>query len=333
MRCPSTYQFAIVLGLFTATAWCDEGQTQKPASKPDAGAQSRIVSTVEVKETSRHSERETEEIAFAATRVLKHIGQARAAIGKKKPDDAKRHVEQALKLTGMITSLQPCFLEKTEIKVGDQVYCDEDQVAPNYVLLFAQLEHHDIVTQVVEEKRRQHRKHTKGNQAQSANEPAEVVVVHEDFRFTTAKFDLALATQKLQQAAKALEDNNAELADQSLISLQVNGVVFELVELDLPLKDAVEQLRSAESQIKQGQIEKARTALQHANEKLAIYAKQGGSTTKDEVTAVQSAIEKVSSELNRAAATEAELKKLATAVSDCWRKVNSWFQQRITPKK
>lgn len=316
----------LVIGGFTVSkAFCDDKSPGTSPSKVEASP-SRIVSQVEVKPKSAPTEQEMHELSLAASRVLKHVTQARNALHHKKLDDAKIQIQQALKLVAMINSLQPRYAVKTEIKAGDHIYRDEEEVVPQYVVLFTDLEYFDVISPVVDAKRQRHAQpHGNADKHENVDSAGAWAIVQEDVRFTTARMNVAFTDQRLHAALKALESGKPQNADEALADLQANAVILELVEADVPLKEAVDYLRIAELQAKAGHIHKAKSALQQASEKLKAYEGTFGIAGSTEVKAMQTEIQRVSAELEKAAASEAERHKLAAAISDCWRKVTGWF--------
>ena len=72
---------------------------------------------------------------------------------REKTDEASKHIDLGLKLIAIIDSLLPHYKVSTEIKSGALTYVDEDDVVPNYVTVFEELERRDIISPIVQAKR------------------------------------------------------------------------------------------------------------------------------------------------------------------------------------
>lgn len=323
----TTWPAIAVMCACTAAGFSDE-QTKAvtPTKKKDAP---RITSTVEVKQISALSDHDAHEISFAAGRILKHVAQARSELHHKKVDGAKTHVDQGLKLITIIEGLLPRQVVRTEIKSGDHVYLDEDQVVPEYATIFSELEQIDIVSPVVQAKREHTRK--RGPHAEHApaaqSEPA-YVVSHEELIYSAIKLNLTLCARKLNEAKQGLQDGKAQLADEALLAIQTNGVLFVLEEVDLPLREAADNLKLAEREMKQGHQEHAKAALHVASDQLKLYEKKAGENRSADVKALHAEIDKLTAELGKATVTDSESQKHASTISDWWQRATKWFKKR-----
>ena len=191
------------------------------------------------------NEEEATEVSFAAGRILSMLRKC-SAISDKKNDEAAKHVDQGLKLVAIIDSVMPHHKVKTEIQAGNLAYNDEDEIVPNYVTVFEELERRDIVSPVVQAKREAQQRsgqpaHGVEKSAKGAHLP--LAVTHADIEYTALKLDVALAKRALNAAKKSLADRKPEQADNALLALQSEGVLFEYEEIDLPLAEAADNLK------------------------------------------------------------------------------------------
>lgn len=289
----------------------------------------RIASKVEVEPVAALTDKEAAEISFAAGRILKHVAQARDAIHDGKRDEAAAHVDQGLKLVAIIGNVLPHYTVKTKISSGDLTYADEDEVTPRYVTLFDELERRDIISPVVQAKHEaRRRQHQPGRHSDSAakQEPAHLAVTHVDVTYSATKLDLELARRMLAAAGRSLAGEKVAEADEALLSIQDEGVLFEREEIDLPLEEAADNLKLAEVEIKEGRLDAAKVALHVAIDQLKRYEKLVGEKRGAEVKALHQEIDKLAAELEKAELSEAELQKLASTISNAWQRATKWFK-------
>ncbi len=178
-----------LLSVTVSASFAAEGaQPTSAASKNQS--QPRITSQVDVHPMAPLTDREEVEVSFAAGRILKHIAQARQAIGQKKNDAAASHIAQGLKLVAIIESVLPHAKVKAEIKSGDLVYTDEDDVTARYITLFDELERRDIISPVMQAKKEAEQKHSQGNASAPSRAPVPIAVSRADIAYSSAKLDI-----------------------------------------------------------------------------------------------------------------------------------------------
>lgn len=334
----------LALACLTATTGCNAADAKAPATgsggKKAAAAQkdttpSRITSSVDVSpSTKKLTTEEQRHVSFAAGRILKHVAQARDAIKAKKTDDAKAHVDKGLTLVGIINSVLPHYTVKTEIKSGDLVYSDDDDVTPHWVTVFDELEHRDVIGPLASAKQEAAAKDAaatkdagKSGSDKAATETP-LVVSHADIDYSALRLNVRLADSVLHQAKKNLDAGRTELADADLLVLQTTGVVFEYDEIDLPLEEAADNLKLAEAEMKAGRYEAAKAALHLAIDELKTYEKTVGETHAKEVKALHQEIDKLTKELATGKPTAEAQKKHTSTISGWWDKVTGWFKKK-----
>jgi len=316
---------ATLLCLTATTAWAGEPQKPESAQKKKTHA-SRIASVVEVQPVAPLSERDASQVSFAAGRVLKHVIQARGAIVEGKKDEAATQVEQGLKLLAIIDAAQPHVKVKTEIKSGNLAYTDEDELTPRYVTLYDELDRYDVISPVAQAKQesRQRQNPAAGDAAKT---PAGAMAFsHVDIRHSSAKLDLVVAQQMLNRTRRSLSDGKLENADESLLALLTDGVLFELEEIDLPLEEAADNLKLAEIEMKQGRTAEAKAALHVAIDQLKRYEKLAGDTRSAEVKALHQEITKLTGVLEKGMPSEEEIQKMAAQIGEWWQNTTKWFK-------
>ena len=292
---------------------------------------SRIVSKIEVDPVTHLSDAEVREVSFASGRILKHVAQARDAIAENHKDVATRHVDQAVKLMKIVDGLLPHYKVRTQITAGDVCYLDEDDVTPRFVTLFEDVDRRDVISPVIRAK------HEAGlkvgptppqNQPDGKLAPVPLVVTHADVTYTMVKLDIDLARRMLAVASKELGEDKIKQADSALHSLQAGGVLLELEEIDLPLKQTADNLRLAEIEMKDGRHEEARAALQEAIDDLKDYEEQVGEKRGEEVKTLHEEITKLTAELEKDKPSAAEAQKLVSTISRWRDSVSKWFTKK-----
>ena len=325
-----------------ATSFCLAVDTPKPvkngkdapAAKTEAEKNDkplRIVSKIDVEPVAHLSDGEVRQVSFASGRILKHVAQARDALAENHKQDAVRHVDQAVKLMKIVDGLLPHYKVKTQITSGDVCYLDEDDVTPRYVTLFEDIDRRDVISPVIRAK------HEAGLKVDPTTVPKEpdgqlapvpLVVTRADVTYTLVKLDVDLARRMLALASKELGEERVKQADSALHSLQAGGVVLELEEIDLPLKQSADNLKLAEIEMKDGRHNEARAALQEAIDDLKDYEEQVGDKRGEEVNALHQEITKLTAELEKDKPSPAETQKLATTISRWRDSVSKWFTKK-----
>jgi len=256
----------VLVLLFTSVCNAKDGAKADAKDKSETPPP-RINSKVDVGPAVKLTPAESREVSFAAGRILKHVAQARRAIALKQHDQAETDVDQALKLAGIIESVIPKYKLKTKIKSGKLTYTDEEFITPEYITLFDELVRQDIIAPVLQAKNEGKQK--SGKKSKSGNVPLEVREA--DLDYTTVKLDFNLTRQALDVAKSELakkDHSEHEKADAALQTLQTSGVIFEYVEVDLPLEQADDNLRLAEIEMTAGNHEAAKSALYRASDEL-----------------------------------------------------------------
>lgn len=310
------------------------------AEKTPDETTARISSKVDVEPTTQLTDNESREVAFAAGRILKHVAQARDAVADQQYDTAAKHVDQGLKLIQIINNVLPHYSVKTEIKAGDIVYSDDDEIVPSFVTLFDELDRRDIVTPVlrakkeVEGKAAEKKAESKkdGNEATTAGKGtahAAPIVSLADIEHTTIKLDVRFASRMLAIAKQdlAAEDHQQRLnADAALLTLQAGAVMFEYEEIDLPLEQAADNLKLAEAEMKAGRHREANQALRAASDELKQYEKSAGESRAKEVRQLHQEIEKLTTELAKGKPTDKQAEEHSATIANLWQRVTKWFK-------
>jgi hypothetical protein len=219
---------------------------------------------------------------------------------------------------------------KTEIKSGDLVYSDEDDVAPRYLVIFDELERRDIISPIVQAKK-EAEPAPLPDQAKSAtpkDTPTQVAVSYADLVYSSARLDIELARRALNHAKRSLEADKLEQADKALLALQSQGVLFEYDEVELPLAEVADNLKLAETELKEGRHDDAKAALHVAMDELKRYEKMVGDKRGAEVKSLHQEIDKLAVELGKGNVSEADRQKVAAKISEWWQTATKWMKNK-----
>jgi hypothetical protein len=296
-------------------------------AKPQASA--RISSKVVVEPSATLSDKESRELSFAAGRVLKHVAQARAALAEKRNDEASVHVDQGLKLMAIIDGVLPRFKMKTSIHSGELVYNDEDEFSPEFIMIFEELERRDIASPVLRAKTEAAQKASAteaGGTPSAAKSP--LYFSQADIDYTSLKLDVDLTRRLLREAKQSLLGADPKQADTALANLQALAMLLEFDEIDLPLSQAADNLKLAETEMKVGRYDAAKMALNAAIDELEKYEKQTGETRGKDVKALHKEIRELTAELDGGNPSEADAQRHASRISDWWGRATQWFRNR-----
>jgi len=286
---------------------------------------SRISSSVSTELATRLTEEESQEVSFTAGRLLKHVAQARLATSLKEKDKAVTNVDQALKLVAIIDHVLPHYSMKTQIKAGEHVYNDVEDVTPRYITVFDELSKVDLVAPVVQAKEEAKEKNaTKDAQTQITVAP---VVSQAELRYTTVRLDLPYTRQMLAQAKASLASDKITVADSALLAIQAQGVLVEFAEIDLPLEQAADNLKLAEEELLVGRRDAAVIALNASHDELERYKSQSGEYRTEDVAALQKEIEQLTTELKTGNVSAKDSKTHASKVAGFWQRMTKWFKK------
>ncbi len=291
---------AISLGLLCALSCGSVGQ-----------AADRITSSVDVKSKAKLTAAESRAMSLAGGRILRHVDRARGAIGKSDKEAALANVEKGLSLVGIIEKAAPLYHVKVDIKAGDQVYHDEDDVKAYYVRLYDELDKVDLIGPLA-----------RARSEQAKNKPTGEVVESTAAEFTALKLDVALAREVLETARTDLHEGRLQEADVALRTIQT-GVVFELDAVDLPLTRAADNLKLAEYALSDGHSEEAEAALKAAGDALKEYEKLAGDHHAKDAQKLRKEIDRLTESLHQ------NPEHAKATISGWWDRVVDWFRKTL----
>lgn len=249
---------------------------------PNSYAENSITSTITVHSASKTiSDAEWRDLSYSAERIIKHADQARLAIEQKNKQTAIEQVEKGMTLVKIIENVVPPMQVNTEIKAGEIVYTDEDNVIQLLIPIYNNAIRYDILAPVMRAK------------SEAKNQPS-LKVLQEGVDFSTEYLDISIAKMYLESAKRLLQGDNLPEADKMLINLLDRGTVFENVEYELPMSRATHLMGAAEKAYNEGNYAASESDLRQASDVMSEYIK----TLKTEERVL---LEKVSDNLNELA--------------------------------
>jgi len=285
-----------------------------------AGPVEAVSSSVNVQPPKKLSADEWRAVSLAASRVLKHVDQASAALHEKKNDAALANVAKGLTLVQIIDKIVPASTVKTEIKVDDLTYQDEDRVKPVFVPIYSESDLVDIVSPVAVQQ--QKKAPTSPAKAASPRGVEVPEVTYAGFDYSSIKLNVRLATSDLRLAQDLIKQGDTKGATAALQEIQRDGVIFEFSTVDLPLARAMENLRLADLEMKTNQPIAAKDALVAASDALKQYEKLTGESRVKEVQTLEKEIDETAKHIEQHK-PEAFSKK----ISDWWSTALHWLSK------
>ena len=259
-------------------------------------------------------------VSLAASRILKHVDQASTALAEKKKDIALANIAKGLTLTQIIDKIVPDSTVKTEIKAGGFTYQDEDHVKPTFVPIYREYDMVDIISPVTV----QQQKKASSSAGKTASPKSVEVpdVTYSGFDYSGIKLNVRLAKNDLLRAQDLIKQGDTKGATGELQQIQQDGVIFEFSSIDLPLARAMDNLRLAESELKNNRPAAAKEALTQASDALKLYEKQVGESRSKEVQQLQTAIDEWAKNI-----TQHNQETFSKEISEWWSKALNWFSK------
>jgi hypothetical protein len=284
-----------------------------------AQAADAITSKVDVTPpTKQFSGDEWRALSLSASRILKHVDQALDALADKQTNAAAANIDKGLTLVKLVEGVLPPTVVKTTITGGGVTYEDEDQIKATFVPIYREYDDVDIVSPVTAQKQKAAAvPPAKGAATASKTAPE---YTYAGFDYTGIKLNLRLARRDLLLAQDLVKQGDAKAATAALQDIQAAGVIFEFSSTREPLARAMDNLRLAESELKNNHPNQARVALQGATDALKNYEALAGDTRSKEVQKVLKEIDEVAKNIP-SHTSESFSKK----ISEWWNKCLEWF--------
>lgn len=278
-------------------------------------AKSRITSSIDAQPTSKLTAEESRSVSVAAGRILKHVNDARVALEEKKKKAALENIEKGLLLVQIIEQAVPPMKVKADIQAGNLIYHHEEEFQQTIIPIYEELDQVEVVGPATLMKKEKSPGSDKKRTGPS-------VVTYAGIEFTSLDLDLPFAKRNLGRAKKALKDNKLDEAGSALLAIQTGGVLFDLVEEHLPLREAADNLKLAEYEFKYGQTIEAKDSLKVASDALKDYEKIVGELRAKDAKKLHQEIDDLSAKLDQQNDREGVLKKMAS----WWNRVAKWLK-------
>ena len=262
----------------------------------------RITARVDTKADVTLSAAEQRAVSIAAGRLLRHTYDARAALKAEDRKQAAAEIAKAQKLAAIIEQAVPSYTVKSQIAAGDLSYEDEDTLKPTIIPIFDELDKVSLVAPLRQAKA-------------EGKTPAEAVVADE-LREMRVSLDLGMAKGGLDLAGIKLENDDIEGAEQALAAV-MGSLHFSLLEVDLPLDRARENLMLAKAAIEEGDKIEARAVLAEAGRELNAYAKGTGETDNKEISQLREEMKALDGKLEAGK----ESKGFAATIEGWWDRI------------
>lgn len=291
-----------------------------------AHAADAITSKVDVTPPTNHlNGDEWRAISLSAGRILKHVDQAINALADKQNGVATANIDKGLTLVKIVDGILPPTVVTTKITGAGLTYQDEDPIKPSFVPIYREYDQVDIVSPVTAQK--QQAATAPAAKAANAKTPAPasksasaLQYSYAGVDYTDMKLNLRLAKRDLVLAQDMIKHGDIKTATLALQDIQAGGVIFEFSSVREPLVRAMDNLRLAESELRNKHPDRAKVALAGAVDALKNYEKWGGDGRSKEVAKLHEEVDKVAK--NIGAQNE---ESFSRTVSGWWNKILSWF--------
>ena len=285
-----------------------------------ASDKARITAEMDVKPLVTLSAQESHAMSLAAGRILLHADNARVAILLEDKKTALDEINQGLTLVEAVESVLPKYKITTKITTGDVTYTDEDEVNRRFVSVFNEQYIEDVIAPVVQAKMNK-----SNGDDKKANKMAPVVD-YSVWRKSAMKLNIVVAEDALSLAKQELEKGNVDNADIALALLQTDGVVFEFVEIELPLVEAADNLKLAQLEVSEESFSQAQATLKRASDNLQKYEEVAGESRAKDVRELHQKIDKLAQSLTEDDHSKSTLKKIENEITSYWQHVVKWFK-------
>jgi hypothetical protein len=250
-----------------------------------ANTDPKLMEHVTLEQGKAISPQEENIISSAATKTLRHIAQARAAIHDKDPDAAKKELNQANTLLDIIQTSMPTTKVKDRIWIAKKhlEYENTDEVMPDLVPIYSSLDELTDYMPVKEakshlDKAKEHMKHGRKQPATEELDATDAALIYNE-----ADLPLAATRHLVASAKSELEKGNTKEADQALKTAEDN-VMYLSVDIDEPLASAKSSLWEASRNYANGVYDKAKAEVHQAITNLTAAAKSSDTLISQEAS-------------------------------------------------
>jgi hypothetical protein len=263
-------------------------------------------------------------ISSAATKVLRHIAQARGDIKDNKPDQAKGELDKASTLINIIKAGVPTWKVKDHIWVAKEhlSYEDTTAVLQDLVPIYASLD--DIEALVPVEKAKAHVKQAEKKLKEGSKKKGKVELELADEALIYTEIDLPI--QFIEEHVKAalgyLGKSDSKKADEALAAAE-DGVQFMSILVYDPLAGAKKSLYQATKDYAAGEYSAVKRSLKQAETYLKKAAKSGGAKTKEAAKKLEKQAADLADKLDKSG------KAIESRIAGLWHKVKALSERSV----
>jgi len=263
-------------------------------------------------------------ISSAATKVLRHIAQARGDLKDKKLDQAKGELTKAATLIDIIKANVPTWKVKDHIWVAKKhlSYEDTTTVLQDMVPIYASLD--DIEALVPVEKTKAHVKQAEKNLREGSKKKGreKLELADEALNYTEIDVPVQFTVEHVKAALDYLGKNDSKKADEALAAAE-SAVQFVSILVFEPLTGAKKSLYQATKDFAAGEYRAAKRGLKQAETFLKKAARSTDTKTREEATKLEQQAADLANKVEKGGEAT---KSYITAL---WRKVQALSERSV----
>lgn len=250
----------------------------------------RITAEVNTKADASLTGAEQRAVSVAAGRLLRHAYEARGALEAKDKAAATENIDKALSLVAIIEQAVPSYTVKSRISAGDLSYEDEDSVKPTIIPIFDELDKVSLIAPLRQAKAE------KDKQTGETGKPAPVEVAGDVVENVRVSLDLGVAKAGLSVAKEKLAKDDTDSAERAL-AMVMASLSYSLIEAELPLDRARENLMLAKAAIEDKDTAEAKAVLAEVGRELDAYAKGANEADRAAIATLRKEMSELSTKL------------------------------------
>ena len=250
----------------------------------------RITAEVNTKADASLTGAEQRAVSVAAGRLLRHAYEARGALEAKDKAAATENIDKALSLVAIIEQAVPSYTVKSRISAGDLSYEDEDSVKPTIIPIFDELDKVSLIAPLRQAKAE------KDKQTGETGKPAPVEVTCDVVENVRVSLDLGVAKAGLSVAKEKLAKDDTDSAERAL-AMVMASLSYSLIEAELPLDRARENLMLAKAAIEDKDTAEAKAVLAEVGRELDAYAKGANEADRAAIATLRKEMSELSTKL------------------------------------
>jgi flagellin-specific chaperone FliS len=320
----------VTLVIITGPAWGQQGSSTSASQHPsnDAqpvvrtfGAESGYHTEVTSRPLRTLSEEDQRQVSLLTAQVFEHIEKARNAIDADDAKEALKEVNKGLEGVKAIRAMLPKATVRTRTTApdGKVIYEDECEVQEHRIPLYEGMLHKQTLAPILAARR-------------NALQIAGVHVVESETIATEVIADLDRIEGQLSRAAKALEHNRVDEANNALALALVRGLDFRFSKEDTALASARDAIWLARRSLEENNATQALANLAVARQRLQVYREVLSPEHRQEVDQMLSEVEQLESQLRQEGsqpASSTERTRQGNIVTQWWDRINSWFRRHL----